>query len=83
MAREEAADEIFDGLIQTGNETLSQEASADFFAKFGERQSHEARQASAHYSLGLGYLGKGLHNKAEAEFEKAVKLNVSHVWANA
>lgn len=83
LGREEAADEIFDGLIETWNKILSQGAPTDFFAKFGERQGHEARQASAHYSLGLGYLGKGLHNKAEAEFEKAAKLNVSHIWAKA
>jgi hypothetical protein len=28
-------------------------------------------------------LGKGLRDEAKAEFEKAVKLNVSHVWAKA
>jgi Tfp pilus assembly protein PilF len=33
--------------------------------------------------MGLGYLGKGQAGKAKTEFEKAVELNVSHVWARA
>ena len=55
----------------------------DVFAKFGQQQTEEVRKASAHYALGLGYLGKGLWDEARAEFEAAVKLNVSHVWAKA
>ena len=43
--------------------------------------SSEARKASAHYILGLGYLGKGQNEDARIEFEKAVELNVSHIWA--
>ena len=71
-------EEIFDGLIQTGRQRLSERQTGDFFAKFGEGQTSEARKASAHYTLGLGYLGKGQSEAAKAEFEKAVELNVSH-----
>ena len=77
------ADNIFDELIKTGKQRLSERRTVDVFAKFGEGQTTEARQASAHYTLGLGYLGKGQDEAARAEFEKAVELNVSHVWARA
>ena len=50
---------IFDELIKTGTERLTRGEDADFFAKFGEQQTRQAQQASAHYTLGLGYLGKG------------------------
>jgi len=83
LGQKTAADKIFEELIKTGEQRLSEKAEVDFFAKFGEGQTPEARQASAHYTLGLGYLGKGLSDMARVEFEKAVKLNVSHVWARA
>jgi len=83
LDQKNAAEKIFDELIDNAKQKLSQEASADFFAKFGQQQTEAARKASAHYSLGLGYLGRSLHDRAKAEFEKAVELNVSHVWAKA
>ena len=83
LGQKDRAEEIFDELVDNAKEELSQEAAVDVFAKFGRQQTEEARKASAHYALGLGYLGKGLHNEARAEFEKAVKLNVSHTWAKA
>jgi tetratricopeptide (TPR) repeat protein len=83
LGKQSAAEKIFEELIETAKRRLSEEADVDFFAKFGERQTPEAREASAHYTLGLGYLGKGQLDMAKAEFEKAVKLNVSHVWASA
>jgi tetratricopeptide (TPR) repeat protein len=83
LGRKEKAEEIFDELIEAAKKKLSQEATVDVFAKFGQQQTETARKASAHYALGLGYLGKGLRDEAKAEFEKAVKLNVSHTWAKA
>ncbi len=83
LGQKNKADEIFDDLINTGRQRLSEKATEDFFAKFGEGQTAEARQASAHYMLGLGYRGKGQDDQAKAEFEKAVQLNVSHIWARA
>ena len=83
LNQKDSAEEIFDDLIQTGRRRLSERATSDFFAKFGEGQTAEARKASAHYTLGLGYLGKGRNETARAEFEKAVELDVSHVWAGA
>ncbi|MBN2314358.1 MAG: DUF5107 domain-containing protein, partial [Sedimentisphaerales bacterium] len=68
-----SAEEIFDDLIKTGRRRLSERQTSDFFAKFGEGQTSEARKASAHFTLGLGYLGKGQDEAAKAEFEKAVE----------
>jgi len=83
LGQKKPANKIFDELINSAKEKLSQKAEIDFFAKFGEQQTEDARKADAHYALGLGYLGKGQRNKARDEFEQAVNLNVSHVWAKA
>ncbi len=81
LGRDTEAQTIFDELVRTGKERLSGAEAADFFAKFGERQTPQARQASAHFTIGLGYLGKGDIDAARSEFAEAAKLNVSHVWA--
>ena len=83
LGQKDKAEKIFDELIDNAKKELSQEAPVDVFAKFGQQQTEQARKASANYALGLGYLGRGLRDKARIEFEKAVELNVSHVWAKA
>ncbi|GAG26513.1 unnamed protein product, partial [marine sediment metagenome] len=83
LGRQSEADKIFDELIKSGRQRLSERSAVDIFAKFGEGQTAAARKASAHYALGLGYLGRGQREKAKIEFEKAVEQNVSHVWARA
>jgi tetratricopeptide (TPR) repeat protein len=83
LGQEDAANGVFDEMIEAGKGRLSQKIEVDLFAKFGEQQSAEAQKASAHYILGLGYLGKGRHGTARSEFEKTVELDVSHVWAKA
>ena len=60
---------------------LEKGESLDFFAKFGEREDRATRMASAHYLVGLGYMGKGIKDQAKAEFEKALELNANHLWA--
>jgi tetratricopeptide (TPR) repeat protein len=81
LDRDSEAQGIFDDLIKTGKDRLARDEATDFFAKFGERESPQARQASAHYLIGLGYLGKGDANSARTQFATAAKLNVSHAWA--
>jgi tetratricopeptide (TPR) repeat protein len=83
LGQKDRAEKIFDELIEAARKKLLQEATVDVFAKFGRQQTEKARKASAHYALGLGYLGKGINNEAKAEFEKAVELNVSLLWAGA
>jgi tetratricopeptide (TPR) repeat protein len=79
--QEEKADRMFEGLIEFGKERLQAAPSLDFFAKFGERQSAMRRQANAHYLIGLGYLGKENKSEARAQFQKAVELDINHLWA--
>jgi tetratricopeptide (TPR) repeat protein len=81
LGQSEKAKQIFDQLISTGQEKLTEDMGMDFFAKFGEQQSREVRMASAHYITGLGYAGNGQMQKAKSEFEQAIKLNVNHLWA--
>ncbi|HPC95489.1 MAG TPA: DUF5107 domain-containing protein [Sedimentisphaerales bacterium] len=81
LGQEEQAKAILDELIQTGTERIERDEQADFFAKFGEQQARQVRLASAHYLLGLGYLGVGRTDDARNEFGRASRLNVSHVWA--
>ncbi len=83
LGQEEQAKEIFDELLRTGTERIERDEQADFFAKFGEQQARQVRLASAHYLLGLGYLGAGRTDDARNEFGQAARLNVSHVWAKA
>jgi len=83
LGQEEQAKEIFDELVRTGTERIERDEQADFFAKFGEQQARQVRLASAHYLLGLGYLGAGRSDDARNEFGQAARLNVSHVWAKA
>jgi tetratricopeptide (TPR) repeat protein len=81
LGRDTEAQTLFDDLVKTGQDRLTRGEAADFFAKFGERESPQARQAWAHYLIGLGHLGKGDTDLARGEFALAAKLNVSHIWA--
>jgi tetratricopeptide (TPR) repeat protein len=81
LGKEEKARKIFDRLIADGQQKLTEDVTMDFFAKFGERQTEQARLADAHYVTGLGYLGKGETKKAKEQFEQALELNVNHLWA--
>jgi len=77
LGQVEEAETIFEELI----ESAKPGPAVTFFAKFGERQAHNIRTANIHYMLGLGYLGKGMQEEAQAQFEEALKLNINHLWA--
>lgn len=81
LGESEAAAKIFDRLISRGERMLSNTEESDFFAKFGERQTPQIRQAIAHYLIGLGNIGKGDAAKAKSELEKAIELNPDYAWA--
>ena len=81
MGREEDAGRIFLGLMRFAQGRLEAAGDMDFFAKFGERQSAVNRRAQAHYLLGLSYLGSEDKARAKSEFEKALELNINHLWA--
>jgi len=81
LGQGERASELFDQLIQVGQERLGKAQQVDFFAKFGEGELPHVRQAASHYTMGLGYLGKGSREEAKEHFRKAVELDVNHIWA--
>jgi len=81
LGRADKANEQFDNIIAAGKDRLKAGGSMDFFAKFGEQQTEEARKASGYYLIGLGYLGKGQREEATKQLEKAVDLNINHIWA--
>jgi tetratricopeptide (TPR) repeat protein len=81
LARKDKADEIFANLVETGNERLNRDEAADFFAKFGERQTAQARKAEAHYIFALGLLGQGKTAAAKDNLKQAADLNKNHIWA--
>jgi tetratricopeptide (TPR) repeat protein len=60
--------------LESGEET-------DFFAKFGEQQSHNNRLAGAHYLMGLNHLGMDAREEARQSMQNALEFNPNHVWA--
>jgi tetratricopeptide (TPR) repeat protein len=80
LGRETEATEIYDGLIALGKSRL-QTSEADFFAKFGERETPDDKLSNAYYLIGLGYMGKEMNKDATRMFSEAVSLNINHVWA--
>ena len=69
-------------MIESSQQRLTDEdESVDYFAKFGEQNSRRVQMASAHFTLGLGLLGAGKKEEAKEEFQKAVEMNQSDVWA--
>ena len=82
--QQDTANRIFNGLIEFGNkelETLKDGTTMQFFAKFGKKRSRNEQMADAYYLMGLGYLGKGIPSEAKISFEKALDLNINHLWA--
>jgi tetratricopeptide (TPR) repeat protein len=75
------AKKVFESLVTDGKQRMNQNSEPDFFAKFGERVSDNARLSDAHLMIGLGY--KGLDDNAEAikNLQKSVDLSVSNLWA--
>jgi tetratricopeptide (TPR) repeat protein len=77
----EKATANFKALIEAGNKLLTKSSDPDFFAKFGERQSDNARLSTANLLMGLGYKGLKEAKKATENLQKAVELSVSNLWA--
>jgi tetratricopeptide (TPR) repeat protein len=72
---------LFEGLARAGEEQLAKGEAADYFAKFGERQSERMRKANAYYLTGLGHQGLGKKAEAEAAFQKALQQHPAHLGA--
>jgi tetratricopeptide (TPR) repeat protein len=74
LGQEPRALEAMSGLIRFARESLGKAPAMDYFAKFGEKESAQRRQAQLHYLAGLGLLGRGERKEAESEFKKALAL---------
>jgi Tfp pilus assembly protein PilF len=79
---------MFQSLVDSGQTQLDQPQTApaagrgeDRGGRGGPTQPPGARSASAHYTLGLGYLGLNDLEKAKAEFSQAVALDPDLVGA--
>jgi tetratricopeptide (TPR) repeat protein len=81
LGRVDQARKIYEELVATGRRLLDEGDSTDFFAKFGQQQTRKARNASAHYLLGLGLLGQGKTEEARRELDNATQMNLAQPWA--
>jgi tetratricopeptide (TPR) repeat protein len=81
LDRKSEADRVFEALIAEGRKLLAAPPSADYFAKFGEKESARARQARAHYWIALGEAGLGHTEAAISTLERALQSNPAHLWA--
>jgi tetratricopeptide (TPR) repeat protein len=84
LGRSEEAKPLFEALITRGTRELAEiqtSTGISFFAKFGDLTTDEIRRASAHYLVGLGYLGLEDRARAKAELKRAASLDIYHLWA--
>jgi tetratricopeptide (TPR) repeat protein len=81
LGRPEEAKRVFERLVKTGEEQLTRGEAADYFAKFGERQSDRVRQANAHHLIALGKSGLGEQANAETHIRQALELHPAHLGA--
>jgi tetratricopeptide (TPR) repeat protein len=82
LDRNDTASEIYTQLVREGRRRLEGTGDADFFAKFGEQETANARRAMGYYIMGLGHRGQGQDEEARRAFAESVKLNVSNLWAS-
>jgi tetratricopeptide (TPR) repeat protein len=81
LGQANAARELFGELVATGQRQLEEGESADFFAKFGEKQTRQAQTAAAQFLLGLGFRGQGQAEESQKAFEQAAAMNLANPWA--
>ncbi|MDN5215222.1 DUF5107 domain-containing protein [Fulvivirgaceae bacterium BMA12] len=75
------AEEVFNGLIEKGNERIESMDENDFFSIFGNQRSDNVRLAEAYALQGLGYWGLNKKDKAEELFDKALTEDPSNFQA--
>jgi len=75
------ATQLLETLLSEGRRLLEAPPAADYFAKFGEKESARARNARGHYWMALGEIGLGRHEAAIQSLERALSSNPAHLWA--
>lgn len=81
LNRRNDADPLFESLVTSGRQLLTASPAADYFAKFGERESARARESRSHYWVALGEAGLGRTASAIASLQRALQSNPAHLWA--
>jgi len=81
LGNRQKSNEIFRKLVDEGTQMLGSNAEPDFFAKFGERSTGNARLSNARLLVGLGYKGLGETGKAKENLKQSVDFSVSNLWA--
>lgn len=82
LGERDSSSTLYQTLIRTGTDVVERGEAVNYFAKFGERQSHNTRMAQAHYVIGLGYMGLGEKAKAKEQFTRALELSPDHLGAS-
>ena len=72
---------LLENLLSEGRRLLEAPPAADYFAKFGEKESARARGARGYYWMALGEIGLGRHEAAIQSLERALSSNPAHFWA--
>jgi len=86
LGQAERAKTIFQGLVNgvSGGGLDGRDGAApssNFFAKFGQQLSQNAREARQHYTAALGHIGLGDRTKAQDELTQTLKANPAHMGA--
>ncbi len=81
LGEKEKARDVFNGLVERGNDKMTKGEDTDYFAKFGDRESPNVRMADALVLRGLGNWGLGNTADAEKDFTAALKQDPSNFEA--
>ena len=81
LGRDTEVNALARSIRTAADELLQVEANVDFFSKFGEGQSEQARQADGYYLQALSLLLTGEEAAAAKDLKKAALLDPSHLWA--
>lgn len=79
LGREADSRRLLEGLMDYAS--VDAESSIGFFSKFGEREPLNVRQARRHYLRGLVMQAWGRETEAQAQFRRALELDINHLWA--
>jgi tetratricopeptide (TPR) repeat protein len=81
LGKHDQARETFERMIADALRQLEGEYSSEVGVIFGAREAENTRLSQAHTLRGLGYAGLGQSDRAKDDFEKAVELSHSNLWA--
>jgi tetratricopeptide (TPR) repeat protein len=75
LGQTDKAKSMFQELVNSGQRAMEQQSTWSAGGGRGRAQSARARQAMAHYTTGLGYLGLNEVAKARSELRQSLELS--------